>query len=388
MSSSRHSLTRFMAIFAGGTMISRVLGLVRDIVVANVLPPVSREAFLFAFRFPNMLRDMLGEGAVNAAYVPLFSRSLETEGEAPFRRLVRACFGAVILLFAVLTAIGILLAPLLPVVLGWLSPFSDAEMPGEAQLSLTISVVAWVMPYLFFIGTAVFAMGPLFVMRHYGTPSWSPAILNVFLILACVWHAHWFPDPIWALVAGVWLGGLGQLAVMLFAMGRHAGVLLPSFELRHPGIRKAMLLLVPVILGQATGEVNKLVDAFFAYKLEAVTYLYYANRLVQLPLSVFGMAVAVAILPSISAAAARKDHEEIRTTLLHGLRQSAFLVLPAVAGLLLLAEPLMQLFYAHRGGEFSGLDAHHAAVALTYYAWGLLGFAWGQGERAGLLRAS
>lgn len=376
MIASKHHLTRFMAVFAGGTMLSRVLGLVRDIVVAGWIPFGAREIFLFAFRFPNMLRDMLGEGAVNAAYVPLFSRSLETDGEAAFRRLVRACLGATLILFALLAAAGVLLVSLLPGALALLQPFTGAGMPPEAQLALTQDVMRWLMPYLFFIGTAVFAMGPLFVMRHYGTPSWSPVILNVAIIASCLVASGRFADPVWALVTGVWLGGIGQLAVMFYAMKRHAGVLWPSFELNHPGIRKAALLLVPVILGQATGEVNKMVDAFFALKLEAVSILYFANRLVQLPLSIFGMAVAVAILPSISAAGARGDGAEIRATLMHGFRQSAFLVLPALIGLLVLGEPIMRLLFAHRGGEFSPEEAQQAATALFYYAWGLLAFAW------------
>lgn len=376
MTSSRHSLTRFMAVFAGGTMLSRVLGLARDMIIANYIPRASCEVFFFAFRFPNMLRDMLGEGAVNAAYVPLFSRSLEADGEAAFRRLVRACLGATLILFALLTAAGIALVPLVPSVLGLLAPLTGEDPPPEAHVMLTLDVMRWLMPYLLLIGAAVFAMGPLFVTRHYGTPSWSPVLLNVALIGCCLLARDWFSDPVWALVAGVWLGGVAQVAVMFHAMKKHTGVLLPSLELGHPGIRKVGLLLIPVILGQATGEVNKLVDAFFAYKLEAVTTLYYANRMVQLPLSVFGMAVAVAILPTISAAVVREDHAEIRSTLMHGFRQSAFLVIPALAGLLLLGDSIMQLFFVHPGGEFSPGEARDAAAALSYYAWGLLGFAW------------
>lgn len=376
MSKPEKSLTRFMAVFAGGTLISRLLGLVRDIVIADAVPFVSREVFLFAFRFPNMLRDMLGEGAVNAAYVPLFSRTRETEGDDAFRRVARACFGATLLLFALLTLAGVLLVPFIPAALRLLQPFTGTAMPGDDHLDLALAVTPWLMPYFFLIGAGVFAMGPLFVMQRYSTASWSPALLNVALIAACLLASDYFPDPVWALVAGVWLGGIAQAAVLLVAMKRHAGFGLPSLELRHPGVRKAMLLLVPIVLGQATGEVNKVVDAFFAFKLEAVSYLYYANRLVQLPLSVFGLAVAVAILPSISAAGAREDYGEIRATLAHGFRQSAFLVMPALAGLLILREPIMQLLFAHEGGAFSPEEARHAANALFYLAWGLLFFSW------------
>ncbi|MCF6284363.1 MAG: murein biosynthesis integral membrane protein MurJ [Candidatus Hydrogenedentes bacterium] len=377
MTKARQQLTRFAAVFAGGTMLSRVLGMVRDMVLLNTIPSGAKEIFFFAFKIPNMLRDMLGEGAVNAAYVPLFSRCLEKEGEASFRRLVRACLSATILLFLVLTVVGIFLVPLLlEPALKLLQPMTNAEPKSEGEIAQIISVLRWIMPYLFFIGTAVFAMGPLFVMKRYGPPSWSPMVLNVALIASCLLLRDFFPDPIWALVAGVWLGGIGQLLVLFWAMKRHAGVLTPSWELGHPGIRQAFILLIPVVFGQATGEVNKLVDALFAIQLNAVTTLYTANRLVQLPLSIFGIAVAVAILPSISAAGGRGDYGEIRKTLLHGLRQSAFLVLPALAVLLIMGEELILLLFEFGNANFTPEDGHRAAQALFYSGMGLLSFTW------------
>jgi len=376
MTAARHRLTRFAAIFAGGTMLSRLLGLVRDMVMADTIPFAAKEMFFFAFKIPNMLRDMLGEGAVNAAYVPLFSRCLKEEGEVAFRRLVRACLSAALILFAALTAAGILLAPLLPFALALLQPLTQSEPLPAETLAQTVSALQWIMPYLFFIGTAVFAMAPLFVMGCYGPPSWSPLILNVALIAACLLLVDYFPDPIWALVAGVWLGGIGQLIVLFAAMKRRAGVWLPSWELGHPGVRQAMVLLLPVIVGQATGEVNKVVDAIFALKLEAVSTLYFANRLIQLPLSVFGIAVAVAILPSIAAAGARDDRAEIRETLLHGFRQSAFLVLPALVALLIAGEEIVDLLFVRPGGEFTAEHGSHTAIALFYYGLGLLSFTW------------
>lgn len=378
MSETRHSLTRFMAIFAGGTLLSRVLGLVRDMFVSQ-FPIGAQNIFFFAFRFPNMLRDMLGEGAVNAAFVPLFTRCRETEGEAAFQRLVRASMGAMLILFAAVSALGMLLVPLLPTILRLLEPVTGEAAPDEAHLQLTLSVMYWIMPYFFFIGAAVFAMGPLFVVKHYGTPSWSPVLLNVALIALSVAYLidqEVFSDPVWALVAGVWVGGIGQALVMFLALKKHTGVWMPSLELTHPGVRTALFLLVPVIVGQATGEVNKLVDGFFAYQLDAVSYLYYSNRLVQLPLSIFGIAVSVAILPAIAEAGARDDGEEIRKTLRFGLRQSAFLVMPALVGLLVLGEPIMQFLFVRQSGGFTAEHAHHAAEAMSYLVWGLLAFTW------------
>lgn len=365
-----------MAIFAGGTLISRVLGLVRDVIVAAMIPTIARDAFLFAFRLPNMLREILGEGATNAAFVPVFSQSQEKDTEEAFRDLVSAMFSAMILVLGLVTIAGVLLMPGLPWVLDALRPLTGAAPKDPAQLTMTIRLMQWTFPYLFFIGLAAFAMAPLFTLRHYATPSWSPALLNVALIACALLLSGYFDNPAWALVTGVWLGGVAQLAVLLVAMRRHAGVLWPNFRLRHPGIPKAGWLLLPVVFGQATSEVNKLVDNFFAYSLEdgTVTALFYANRLVQLPLSIFGVAVSVAILPSISRAAARNEMGEVRETLLHGFRQTLFLVLPAMVGLIALREPIMRLLFER--GEFDPRETAMSATALLYYGFGLLSFVW------------
>lgn len=369
-------VSRFAAIFAGGTLLSRVLGLVRDMVIGGLVPDVSRDAFLFAFRFPNMLRDMLGEGAANAAFVPVFAEAREKENEAKYRELVAACLSAMMILFGALTLLGLLFIPWIPAIIEFLRPLTKAAPKDAEQLGLTVRLIYWTFPYLFFIGMAVFAMGPLFVARHYATPSWSPVLLNIALIVTCLTLRDFFPDPAWALVTGVWLGGLAQWAVMWVAMKRHTGVFLPNFRIGHPGVRRAAWLLGPVILGQAAGEVNKLVDGFFAYSLSdgVVSALFYANRLVQLPLSIFGIAVAVAILPDISRAAARRDDHAIRETLLHGYRQSFFLAAPAMLGLLALGRPIIQLLFER--GHFGAAMTEMSSAALFYYGMGILSFVW------------
>jgi putative peptidoglycan lipid II flippase len=221
---------------------------------------------------------------------------------------------------------------------------------------------------------AVFAMAPLFVARHYTTPSWSPVLLNVSLILSCFGFERWFGSPVWSLVIGVWLGGFAQLFMMWWAMHKYVGVVWPNFHLRHPGIPKVCWLLLPVVLGQATGEVNKLVDRFFAYSLPTgtVSALFYANRLVQLPLAVFGIAASVAILPSIARSATRGDDEAIRDTLLHGFRQTFYLIFPAMIGTMILGLPIVRLLFEH--GRFEAQTTDMTAVALFYSALGLLSF--------------
>ena len=376
MSVPRAQLSRFMAVFAGGTLISRVLGLVRDGVLGYYVPAASRDAFFLAFQLPNMLRDMLGEGAANAALIPVFTRRLEQDGEAGYRRSVRAVLGVFIVLFAVVTLVGVLVTPYVPHAVELLRQWSGGEAKAEEQWQSTVAMMQWLFPYLFFIGLTAFATAPLFIARHYFTPSWTPALLNVALIAGCVAPAAWFGGAEWGLVAGVWVGGIAQMGVMFWAMRRRAGVLMPSFAPRHPDVARVFLLLGPVVLGQTAGEINKLVDRFFAYSLEAdtVTALYYSNRLIQLPLALFGIGVSVAILPTIAQALARDDAKTARDTLMLGLRQSFFLLAPATMGLMMLGEPVIRILFER--GEFTSSTTAMTNTAMFYYAGGLLAFGW------------
>lgn len=378
VSEEEGQLSRFTAIFAGGTLFSRVLGMVRDIVLAALVPTASLDAFIVAFRLPNMLRDLVGEGAMNAAFVPVFSQKLETESEEAFRKLVSATMSAMLLILGLLTMLGVIFVPVLLQGINALRVVTGAEARSEESIELVVTLGRWTFPYLFFIGMTVFAMGPLFTVRHYATPSWSPALLNVALIGCCLVFYKYFegalPDLAYALVIGVWLGGAGQLVVQFLALGRKTGVWLPNFQLGCPGVSEILLLMGPVILGQAAGEVNKVVDSFFGYSLGAgiVVALSYANHLVQLPLSVFGVATAAAILPTVSAWAARRDFEEIRKTILFGIRQTCFFVIPAALGLIILGRPIVWLLFER--GEFSREIADRTAVALAIYAVGLVSF--------------
>lgn len=374
---STRDLSRFAAIFAGGTMVSRVLGLVRDMVFAHTIPGAALGSFLFAFSLPNMLRDMLGEGAVNAALVPVFTATREKEDEKEYRRAVASVMAMMLLIFAVLTIVGVLLMPLTPTILSGLSAFTGKPLQqSEAELSETVRLMQWTFPYLFFIGAAVFAMAPLFVARRYATPSWAPVLLNVAFILCAYALRNQFENPAWALVVGVWLGGLAQMVALWFDMFRNVGVVLPRFNFRNNAVTQTVWLLVPVIFGQAAGEVNKLVDRFFAMSLgeDKVLALYISNRLVQLPLAIFGVAVAVAVLPALSTAFAQEDEDKQRSLLLFGLRQSFFLSLPAMVALMVLRAPIIQLLFER--GEFDAMATQQAASALFYAGMGLVSFAW------------
>jgi putative peptidoglycan lipid II flippase len=376
MADTKRRLSRFAAVFASGTLASRGLGLVRDMTLGALIPAASLDAFLIAFKIPNMFRDMLGEGAANAAFVPVFSESLEKAPEEAYRRLVSAAMSAMLLIFLGLTLAGLIVIPFAPALIEALRPLTGRPPKDPETIRMMVRLMLGTFPYLFFIGMAVFATAPLFTKGRYAAPAWAPVLLNIALILACLLLRNRFPDPAWALVTGVLIGGIAQLVVLYAAMYRHTGVLLPNFELRHPGIGRIFMLLIPVILGQTAGEINKIVDSFFAWSLQegTVRALFYANRLTQLPLAVVGIAISVAILPEISRAHARRDDNAMRETLLHGMRQSFFLIAPAMGGLLLLADPIVRLLFQR--GEFDPEATLRTAAALRLYGLGLPAYVW------------
>ncbi len=356
-------------------MVSRGLGLVRDIVL-TVLPTGSRDAFFLAFRLPNMLRDLVGEGAANAAFVPVYSETLAKKSETEFRELVASAMSAMVLILAAMTALGVFLMPYLLEGITRLEGLTAATPPTPERVAFLVSLARWTFPYLFFIGLSTFAMGPLMSLKRYGSSSWSPALLNLGLIVSCLLFREEFTDPAYALVLGVWLGGVAQFLAQYVSLGKATGVWFPSFKLRHPQLVVIFGLLLPVLVGQSAGEVNKLMDALFAASLVEGTQnaLWYSNRLVQLPLAVFGIATSVAILPSLSQSAAREEFTEMRHTLLHGFRQSFFLVFPSMLGLMVLSRPLVNLLF--EWNDFDANDTQMTSTALIYYGAGLLSFSW------------
>ncbi|MBX7257586.1 MAG: murein biosynthesis integral membrane protein MurJ [Candidatus Hydrogenedentes bacterium] len=376
MAHSEGQLSKFIAIFAGGTMISRVLGLVRDSMVNAMIPVGPREAFLVAFRLPNTLRDIVGEGASNAAIIPVLSEVHEKKSKEEFQAVVSSVFGGMIVVLALVTALGVLLVPWMLSQLNHLDAITSGKTYSPEELSHLVSLGRWTFPYIFFIGLAVFSMGVLFTVRRYSTSSWAPALLNVAMIGSCLLSYTGTMTPGYALVLGVWIGGIAQVAVQQYSMGKHTGVWMPSFRLNRSEIYTILGLMVPVAIGQAAGEVNKMVDTLFAYKSAegSVTALYSANRLVQLPLSVFGFATAAAVLPAVSRAAAQQRPDQIRALLMHGFRQTYFLITPSMIGLIVLGEPIVRLLFQY--GRFTAINTEWTTNALIIYAMGLLAFAW------------
>jgi putative peptidoglycan lipid II flippase len=351
------------------TLASRVLGYVRDMVVASVFGagPVT-DAFFVAYRIPNLLRRLLAEGALSTAIIPVFSEYLARGGREAFVGMARAVAGVGTVTLCVVSALGMALAPWILAVMtpGW------AADPGLIDLAVRLTRLMF--PYLLLVGLAALATGILNAHHRFFTAAMGPAVLNVGMILAVLLLASRVQPPIFALAIGVLIGGLGQLLVQLPEVRRLGVPLRPSDEWRHPAVWTIARRLGPAAFGLAAVQVTVLVNTFLASLLPrgAISYLYYADRVMEFPLGVFGIALATASLPSMSAQAARGDQRGLVQTLGFALRLSAFIAVPATLGLLTLGAPIVQLLFQR--GEFGTADAVATAQALAGYAVGLPAF--------------
>jgi putative peptidoglycan lipid II flippase len=367
-SGQRGEVVRAAGVVAAATLASRVLGFIRDLVVARAFGagPVT-DAFFVAFRIPNLLRRLLAEGALASAFIPVFTDYLTTRPRDETTRMFRAVAGAMTAVLATVTVAGMAAAP---VVVRVMAPGFHAD---PATGPLTVALTRLMFPYLFLVGLGALVMGILNAQRHFLAPALSPVALNVAIIAAVLLLAPRLERPVFALAVGVLIGGLGQLLVQLPALGRRGLLLPPSAEVRHPAVSRILALMTPVVVGQSAGHLNTLITTMVASFLGggSVSYLYYADRLMEFPLGVFGVAIATAVLPTLSAQAAGGDRDGLRETLSFALRLAAFISVPAAIGLLVLREPLVRVLYER--GAFGAPETAGTATALGCYAVGLVG---------------
>jgi len=368
--SARRGVVRAAAVVGAATLASRILGFLRDLVVAQAFGAgPATDAFFVAFRLPNLLRRLVAEGALSSAFIPVFTEYLTTRSRAELIRMFRAVAGAMIVVLAVLTVAGVLGAPLLVRVM------APGFFADPATGTLTVRLTRLMFPYLLFVGLGALAMGMLNAHRHFVTPALAPVMLNLAIIGAVFGVVPHLAEPVFGLAVGVLVGGLGQLAIQLPALARRGLLVVPALDRHHPAVARIVRLMTPVALGQSATQLNILVDTVIASFLVggSVSYLYYADRLVEFPLGVFGIAIATAVLPTLSEQAASRNPAALRATLSFAQRLAAFICLPAAVGLLLLREPLVRVLYQR--GEFGPLETAQTAWALGFYALGLVGFA-------------
>jgi putative peptidoglycan lipid II flippase len=364
-----HGVVRAVGAIGIATLVSRILGFARDMVVARAFGagPVT-DAFFVAFRIPNLLRRLLAEGALSTAIIPVFTESLHRGGRVEFARIVRAVTGVAVVVLCAVSALGMLLAPWIVRVMapGWTA---DPQLVGMAS-----SLTRFMFPYLLLVGLAALAMGALNAQHRFFTAALGPAVLNVAMIASVLVLAGRMSPPIFSLAVGVLIGGAGQLLVQLPELSRLGVPLRPSTEWSHPAVRAIAGRLWPAVFALASVQVTVLVNTLLASLLPqgTVSYLYYADRVMEFPLGVFGIALATAVLPGMAAQAARGEHRALTETLGFALRLSAFIAVPAGVGLLALGYPIVRMLFQR--GEFNPADAVATTQALAGYAVGLPAF--------------
>lgn len=364
---------RAFGVVGVATLTSRLLGYLRDMAMASFFGAgMVADAFLVAFIVPNLLRRLFAEGVLSSAFVPVYSDHIARFGRAEADRLAGSAARLLLLVLSVATLMGIVLAPELidRMVMGW------SETTGK--YTLCVKLTRLMLPYLIFIGLAALGMGVLNVLGHFAAPALSPALLNVAMIaaLAVGWFASSDPQrQIQFLALGVTCGGALQL-VALWPFLKQRGVpLLLSGPLWHPRLKRVLLLMGPVFFGSALFQVNGVVARLLASLLPegSVACLYYADRLIELPLGVFGIAAATAVMPTLSHQAAMRRWNGLRLTFCYAMRLVFFVTIPAMAGLIVLRHPIVTLLLQR--GAFDPHAAQATADAVLFYGVGLWAFA-------------
>jgi len=363
-----HSVVKAAGVVGVATFSSRILGFVRDMVLARLFGATpAADAFFVAFRIPSLLRELFAEGAMSSAFIPVFTeyRTMRTKQEA--WELASAVFTTLLTIVTVVTIVGILAAPWLVQIL------APGFQANPDKLALTTLLARVMFPYLLFVSLAALAMGMLNSVRAFAAPAFSPLFLNLFIIVCAVFVSPHLEEPIIGAAIGVVAGGAAQFAMQLPSLKLRGLLFGFRFEPGHPGLRRIGALMVPSLIGLSVTQINLTVStilgSFFA---GGPTYLFYGMRLIQFPLGIFGVALATAILPTLSAQAARGALDELRTTLGFGLRMILFIMIPAMLGLILLRTPIVHLFFEH--GTFTAHDTAETALAVLCYAVGLWAF--------------
>jgi putative peptidoglycan lipid II flippase len=366
-------LARSAGVIGLATMSSRLLGLVRDQVLAYVFAAShDMDAYLVAFRIPNLLRDLFAEGAMSAAFVPTFTRLLTLEGKPAAWRLGNLVVNALLLVTGTLVLVGIAFA----------SPIARfaapryAEVPG--QLALVVTLARLMFPFLTLVALAAACMGMLNSLRRFFVPSLSPAMFNVGMIATMGVMIPLLSArgvrPIFAAAIGTLVGGIGQVAVQWALLRREGYRYRPAVAFGDPAVREVIGLMVPGMVGLAAVQVNVLVNTMLAtgQGVGAVSYLNYAFRLMYFPIGLFGLSIATAAVPALSRHAALDDRAAMRATLSSALRMMLMLNVPATVGLVVLATPIVALIFEH--GHFTPRDTAGTVAALLAYAPGLVGY--------------
>jgi len=362
------NLLRALATVSGMTLLSRILGFVRDFVIARTFGAgMMTDAFFVAFRLPNLLRRLFAEGAFSQAFVPILAEYRNRRGEHETKSLVDRVASILFLALIVVSALGMVAAPVL---IALTAPGFSADA-GKFQLTVELTRITF--PYILFMSLVALAAGILNTWSRFALPAFTPVLLNLSFIAMALFAAPWFDPPVLALAWAVFLGGALQLGVQLPALAKIG--MLPRFDpvWRDEGVQRVLKLMAPAVLGVSVAQISLLINTVFASFLEtgSISWLYYADRLMEFPAGLLGAALGTILLPSLAKSHANRKSEEFSALLDWGLRLTLLLTLPASLALAMLAVPLLATLFQY--GAFAASDVLRTREALVAYSIGLTG---------------
>ena len=367
---TRGRLVRSASIITPLTLVSRITGYLRDKVIALSLGAGMRsDAFFVAFRIPNMLREIVGEGAMSSAFIPVYAEVSQREGEERAREFVARALGLFTLVLTAVAAAGILCS-------SWLVDLlarGFRQAPGKFDLTVTLN--RWVFPYILLVGLAAFGQAILNAHHRFAAAAGAPILLNLAMITGALVLAPRLSEPTYGLAAGVLAGGLLQIGVQTPQLFRLRAVGRPSLTWKDPAVRSVLLLMAPRLFAYGINTINAVISTRFAAGLgnASVSRFYYANRLKELVLGGFAVSLATAILPLLSRQALDENRAAFKSSLAFALRLICFITVPSAIGLIVLREPIVRVLF--EGGRFGAVDTAATAAVLAALSAGLLFFA-------------
>ena len=365
----RPSMLRSVASFSGMTMVSRVFGLVRDMVISRVFGvDAATDAFWVAFRIPNFMRRLFAEGSFTTAFVPVFTEIKEKRSHAELKELVARTAGSLGAVLLLVVGLGLLLAPQVANI------FSAGGDHAE-KFELTVQLLRLTFPFILFVSLTALAGGALNSFHRFGMPALVPVLLNLSMIGCALWLAPHLHTPILALGWAILFGGIIQLLFLLPDMARLDLLALPRLGFAHPDVRKVMRLMVPTLFGSSIAQVNLLLDTVIASLLfvGSQSWLSQADRFLELPLGVFGIALGTVILPTLARHHVNTDQAGFSRSLDWGLRTTLMIAVPAMLGLMFLSVPLVATLFQY--GHYKPFDSQMAALSVFGLSFGLPSFA-------------
>lgn len=367
--SQKGAVSRAAGVVGFFTLLSRILGMVRDMVLAALFGSgMAADAFFVAFRIPNLLRRLFAEGSLTISFIPVFTEYLTGRGRKDALELARVVLTMLSILLAVVTVLGILLAP-------WIVRIQAFGFGGTGvKYELTVLLTRITFPYIFFISVVAFFMGVLNSLKHFAAPAAAPIFLNIGIIGAGYLISPYCQAPIVGVAIGVLIGGFLQVALQIPWVIKRGLRLTPKWQPGHPALKRIGMLMLPAIFGSAVYQLNQFIGTLLASFLAegSVSWLYYADRLVQFPLGIFAIALSTAALPSLSTHAAERDFDQFKQILNYALGLVFFIAVPSTVGLVLLGGDIIQLLFER--GAFTAYATSMTNYALLCYALGLWAF--------------